>query len=46
MKSFSGKLVATIEPSDEAGEIQVDVYGMKLKSNTIKLKTRKPISIK
>ena len=46
MKSFSGKLVATIEPSDEAGEIQVDVYGMKLKSNTIKLKTRKPISVK
>jgi beta-galactosidase len=46
MKSFSGKLVATIEPTDEAGEIEVAVYGMNLKQNIIKLKTRKPISIK
>jgi beta-galactosidase len=46
MKSFNGKLVATIEPTDEAGEIEVAVYGMNLKQNIIKLKTRKPISIK
>ena len=46
MKSFNGKLVATIEPTDEAGEIEVAVYGMNLKQNIIKLKTKKPISIK
>ena len=46
MKSFSGKLVATIEPTDDAGEIEITTYGMNLKPKTIKFKTKKTLSVK
>ncbi len=39
MKSFNGKLLAIIEPSDTAGEIIIEAYGMSLKPAELKIKT-------
>ncbi|MBQ6534707.1 MAG: DUF4982 domain-containing protein, partial [Opitutales bacterium] len=45
MKSFSGKLLAVIEPSGKAGDITVNVYGMKLDPRTITIKTSEPLRV-
>ncbi len=42
MKSFNGKLLAVIEPSNTPGEITVEAYGMSLVPSKIKLSTGAP----
>ncbi len=39
MKSFNGKLLAVVEPTDTAGEITIEAYGMSLKPAELKIKT-------
>ncbi len=40
MKTFSGKLIAVIEPSGKAGEISITAGGIKLKPALLKIKTK------
>ncbi len=41
MKSFNGKLLAVIEPTDIAGDITIEACGMSLKPAELKIKTDK-----
>ena len=40
MKTFSGKLIAIIEPSGKAGDISIIAGGMRLKPASLKIKTK------
>jgi len=40
MKTFSGKLIAVIEPSGKSGNISITAGGMNLKPTTLKIKTK------
>ncbi len=39
MKSFNGKLLAVIEPTENAGEITITAFGMSLKPSELKIKS-------
>ena len=41
MKAFGGKLVVTLQATDVAGDIKLDVEGKGLETGSINIKTRK-----
>ena len=46
MRSFNGKLLAVLEPTGTAGDIEISAYGMGLKQASLKLRTSAPIRAK
>ena len=46
IRAFSGKLLAVLEPTGEAGEAEIRVYGMSLKAQTLKIKLTPAIAAK